>query len=144
MRHIKAFIAVLAYFFVLASCSPFPREKERMAAAMEQAESIYGDGNLMIETDTVLFIPGLSDASAYYARKKQFGKAALAALYNGYAEKDYDKEMAMNSFKDAERYGGLDEEIRRSVCRAAVCVERPSERKKDANSRQLPAVLEDA
>ena len=98
------------YFAILAlvlfiSCSPYPREKERMEAAMEQAESIYGDGNLMIETDTVLFIPGLSDASAYYARKKQFGKAALAALYNGYAEKDYDKEMAMNSFKDAERYG---------------------------------------
>lgn len=100
------------YFAILAlvlfiSCSPYPREKERMEAAMEQAESIYGDGNLMIETDTVLFIPGLSDASAYYARKKQFGKAALAALYNGYAEKDYDKEMAMNSFKDAERYGEM-------------------------------------
>ena len=78
-----------------------------MAAAMEQAESVYGDGNLLIEVDTALFVPGLSEASSYYARKKQYGKAALAALYNGYAEKDFDKEMAMNSFKDAERYGEM-------------------------------------
>lgn len=100
------------YFPILAlvlfiSCSPYPREKERMAAAMEQAESIYGDGNLLIEVDTALFVPGLSEAPAYYAHKKQFGKAALAALYNGYAEKDFDKELAMSSFKDAERYGEM-------------------------------------
>ncbi|MBO7083531.1 MAG: hypothetical protein J6W30_06775, partial [Bacteroidales bacterium] len=85
---------------VLVACNPNPRESERMAAAMEQAESVYGDDNILMETDTVLFIPGLAEASAYFARKKQFDKAALAALYNGYAEKDYDKEMAMNSFKD--------------------------------------------
>ena len=46
-------------------------------------------------------------ASLYYANKKQFGKAALAALYNGYAEKAYDKEAAMEAFKEAERYGEL-------------------------------------
>lgn len=100
------FLSFLALAF-LFSCSPYPRESERMAAALEQAETVYGDGNLLMETDTVLFIPGLSEASTYYARKKQFDKAALAALYNGYAEKDYDKEVAMNSFKEAERYGEI-------------------------------------
>ena len=104
MRDIAVIFALLA---LMVSCGPYPRESERMAAALEQAEAVYGDGNLLMETDTVLFIPGLSEASAYYARKKQFGKAALAALYNGYAEKDYDKEAAMNSFKEAERYGEM-------------------------------------
>jgi hypothetical protein len=33
--------------------------------------------------------------------------AALAALYNGYAEKDLDKEAAMTSFKEAERFGEM-------------------------------------
>lgn len=49
----------------------------------------------------------MDKASAYYARKKDFGKAALSALYQGYAEKDYDKVLAMDAFKDAERYGEL-------------------------------------
>ncbi len=33
--------------------------------------------------------------------------AALAALYNGFAEKDLDKEAAMTSFKEAERFGEM-------------------------------------
>ena len=107
MRHTKTFLVISVFLIVLVACNPNPRESERMAAAMEQAESVYGDDNILMETDTVLFIPGLAEASAYFARKKQFDKAALAALYNGYAEKDYDKEMAMNSFKDAERYGEM-------------------------------------
>jgi tetratricopeptide (TPR) repeat protein len=107
MHHTKTFLVISVFLIVLVACNPNPRESERMAAAMEQAESVYGDGNILMETDTVLFIPGLAEASAYFARKKQFDKAALAALYNGYAEKDYDKEMAMNSFKDAERYGEM-------------------------------------
>ena len=98
-----SFLALASLF----SCSPYPRVSERMAAALEQAEAVYGDSDLLLETDTVLFIPGLSEASVYYARKRQFDKAALAALYNGYAEKDYDKEVAINSFKEAERYGEM-------------------------------------
>ena len=107
MHHTKTSLVISVFLIVLVACNPNPRESERMAAALEQAESVYGDGNILMETDTVLFIPGLAEASAYFARKKQFDKAALAALYNGYAEKDYDKEMAMNSFKDAERYGEM-------------------------------------
>lgn len=85
------------------SCDPYPRELERMEAALKQADSIYGKG----ENDTALFIPNLAEASSFFADKKQYGKAALAALYNGYAEKDYDKVEAMASFKEAERYGGM-------------------------------------
>ena len=90
---------LFAAFF--AACSPYPRESERMAEAMRQAEAVYGDGSLLVETDTVLFIPGLAEASGYYAGKRQYGKAALAALYNGYTERDFDKEAAMASFKEA-------------------------------------------
>ena len=100
-------IGLLFFAAVLAACSPYPRESERMAEAMRQAEAVYGDGSLLIETDTVLFVPGLAEASQYYAGKRQYGKAALAALYNGYTEKDFDNEAAMVSFKEAERYGEL-------------------------------------
>ena len=93
--------------FLFAACSPYPRESERMAEAMAQAEAVYGDGSLLIETDTALFVPGLAEASQYYAGKRQYDKAALAALYNGYTERDFDKEAAMVSFKEAERYGEL-------------------------------------
>ena len=100
-------IWILIVAAILAACNPFPRESERMAEAMAQAEAVYGDGNLLVETDTVLFIPGLAEASGFYAGKKQYGKAAMAALYNGYTERDFDKEVAMASFKEAERYGNL-------------------------------------
>ena len=106
MRRLRVigFLMVAAFF---AACSPYPRESERMAEAMRQAEAVYGDGSLLIETDTALFIPGLAEASQYYAGKRQYDKAALAALYNGYTERDFDKEAAMVSFKEAERYGEL-------------------------------------
>ena len=91
-------IGLLFFAAILAACNPFPRESERMAEAMRQAEAVYGDGNLLVETDTALFIPGLAEASGYYAGKKQYAKAALAALYNGYTERDFDKEAAMASF----------------------------------------------
>lgn len=65
-------------FFVaeVASCRHYPRKSERMAAALKQAEAVYGDGSLLIETDTALFIPGLAEAAEYYAGRKQYNKAA--------------------------------------------------------------------
>lgn len=92
---------------MLTACNPFFRKSKEMEQALEQAMAVYGDGNLEIEVDTVLFIPGLSEAPAFFAGKKQYDKAALAALLNGYTEKDFDKEAAMLSFKDAEHYGEL-------------------------------------
>lgn len=88
---------------LLAACGHYLSESERIATAFEKAQLIYGEG----ENDTVLFIPELDKAPTYYARKKDFGKAALAALYLGYAEKDHDRSTATTAFKDAEQYGEL-------------------------------------
>ena len=90
-------------FAILTSCGPYSSEARRMDAAFEQARLVYGEG----ENDTLLFIPELDKASAYYASKKQYDKAALSALYHGYAEMDYDKAEAMEAFSNAERYGLL-------------------------------------
>ena len=94
---------LVIYAIIVSSCSPYPRESERMEAALKQADSVYREG----ENDTAMFIPGLAEASTYFAEKKQYANAALAALYNGYAEKDYDKAEAMESFKKAEHYGEI-------------------------------------
>jgi tetratricopeptide (TPR) repeat protein len=52
--------------------------------------------------------PELERASAYYARKEDYAKAAHAALYSGFVQQHYDeKEAAMHSFKEAEQYGKL-------------------------------------
>lgn len=87
----------------LVACNPYPRESQRMAEAFEQAQQVYGDG----ENDTLLFIPELDKTSVYYAGKKNYNKAALAALYCGYSEKNYDKQAAMEAFKEAALYGEL-------------------------------------
>lgn len=107
MCRFKTILTLSFLSIVLFSCGPNPRKSERMAAAMEQAKAVYGDGNLLMEIDTFLFIPGLAEASEYYAGKKQYDKAALASLYNGCVEKDFDKEEAMSSFKDAEYFGKI-------------------------------------
>ena len=104
MKFWKA-IWFLLFAAFLASCGS--RESQEMEAALEQATAVYGDGSLEMEVDTVLFIPGLSEAPAYFAKKRQYDKAALAALLNGYSEKDFNKEAAMLSFKEAEHYGEL-------------------------------------
>ena len=71
---------------------------------MAQGELLYGQG----ENDTVVFVPELDHAAAYFADKKQFGKAAHAALYNGYAQlAAQDKATAMHSFREAEEFGHL-------------------------------------
>ena len=50
--------------------------------------------------------PELERAAAYYAKKKQYAKAAHAALYSGFVQQHYnEKEAAMRSFKEAELYG---------------------------------------
>ncbi len=52
--------------------------------------------------------PELERAAAYFAGKKQYAKAAHAALYSGFVQQHYDeKESAMRSFKEAEQYGKL-------------------------------------
>ena len=93
-------------------------ERERMDMALLQAEALFGDRGQEISPvmdddffdnrGMVSTSPELERAAAYYAKKKEYAKAAHAALYSGFVQQHYDeKETAMRSFKDAERYGGL-------------------------------------
>ena len=63
----------------------------------------FFDGHATLSTS-----PELERAAAYYAKKKQYAKAAKAALYSGFVQQHYnEKEAAMRSFKEAECYGKL-------------------------------------
>lgn len=98
-------------------------ERRRMDMALLQAEALFGCRDVSPNASTLSSImdddffddhgnistsPELEHAAAYYARKKQYAKAAHAALYSGFVQQYYDeKENATHSFKDAEHYGGL-------------------------------------
>ena len=99
-------------------------ERERVDMALLQAEILFGykDGVHTVSTispimdddffddstKTVYTNPELERAAAYYAKKKQYDKAAHAALYCGFVQQHYnEKEAAMCSFKEAEQYGTL-------------------------------------
>lgn len=94
-------------------------ERERMDMALLQAEALFGergqeispvmDDDFFDEHAYISTSPELERAAAYYAKKKQYAKAAHAALYSGFVQQHYDeKEAAMRSFKEAEQYGGLE------------------------------------
>ena len=91
-------------------------ERERMDMAMLQGEVLFGDHGQEIppvmdddffdDRGNLYTSPELERAAAYYAKKKDYAKAAHAALYSGFVQQHYDeKEAAMRSFKEAERYG---------------------------------------
>jgi tetratricopeptide (TPR) repeat protein len=93
-------------------------ERERMDMALLQAEALFGDHGQeispLMDDDffdghaTLSASPELERATAYYARKRQYDKAAHAALYSGFVQQHYnEKEAAMRSFKEAEQYGKL-------------------------------------
>lgn len=93
-------------------------EKRRMDMALLQGEALFGDRGQEIPPlmddeffDDKPFLsnsPELEHAADYYARKKQYAKAAPAALYSGFIQQHYnEKQAAMQSFKDAERYGEM-------------------------------------
>ena len=93
-------------------------ERERMDMALLQAEALFGDHGQEIspvmdddffdEHANLSTSPELERAAAYYAGKKQYPKAAQAALYSGFVQQHYnEKEAAMRSFKEAEQYGKL-------------------------------------
>ena len=93
-------------------------EKHRMDLALLQGEALFGDRGQEIPPlmddeffDDKPFLstsPELERAADYYARKKQYAKAAHAALYSGFIQQHYnEKQAAMQSFKDAERYGEM-------------------------------------
>ena len=103
-------------------------ERERMDIALLQAEALFGDHGQDISPvmdddffdshDNLSPSPELERAATYFAQKKQYAKAAHAALYSGFVQQHYgEKENAMRSFKEAEQYGEfVDDSI--SVVRA--------------------------
>ena len=93
-------------------------ERERMDMALLQAEALFGergqeispvmDDDFFDEHAYISTSPELERAAAYYAKKKQYAKAAHAALYSGFVQQHYDeKEAAMRSFKETEQYGKM-------------------------------------
>ena len=93
-------------------------ERQRMDMALLQAEALFGDrGNEISPVmdddffDDKPFLttsPDLERAAAYYANKKKYDKAAHAALYSGFVQQHYNEiSTAMQSFKEAERYGTI-------------------------------------
>ena len=98
-------------------------ERERMDMALLQAEALFGyrdvSGNVptispvmdedFFDDHTNLYTsPELERAAAYFAKKKQYAKAAKTALYSGYVQQHYNnKDVAMRSFKEAEQYGTI-------------------------------------
>ena len=94
-------------------------EAQRMEMALLQGRAIYGDdrdatdptkpnGNFLLDkvmNHTYTF-PDLDRASAYFAKKGQLQKAALAALYKGYdLQTIYADSLALLSFEEATKYG---------------------------------------
>ena len=96
-------------------------ERERMELAMLQGDVLFGHHDTAANSipplmddeyfdDKPFFStsPELERAAAYFARKKQYGRAATAALYSGFVQQHYgENKIAMQSFKDAELYGDM-------------------------------------
>jgi hypothetical protein len=93
-------------------------EAQRMEMALLQARAIYGDdrdatdptksnGNFLFDKvmNHTYTSPDLDRAPAYFAKKGQPQKAALAALYKGYdLQTIYADSLAMQSFRNAADY----------------------------------------
>lgn len=93
-------------------------EAQRMEMALLQARAIYGDdrdatdptksnGNFLFDKvmNHTYTSPDLDRAPAYFAKKGQPQKAALAALYKGYdLQTIYADSLALQSFKNAADY----------------------------------------
>ena len=96
-------------------------ERERMELVMLQGDLLFGHhdtsaGSIPPLMDDEYFddkpffstSPELERAAAYFARKKKYDRAATAALYSGFVQQHYgENKIAMQSFKDAERYGEM-------------------------------------
>lgn len=83
-------------------------EQQRMDLALLQGELVFRDASIDEEVlpEGVSTSPELERAGAYFAKRKEYTKAAHASLYSGYVQQAYgEREKAMRSYKDAEHYG---------------------------------------
>lgn len=101
MKQLPRILALTILF--LPACNSSTSEMQRMEEALKLGEIMYQNN----ENNAVAFIPELDKASAYFASKKQYQKAAQAALYYGYCEQEHDKESAMESLEKAWHYGSV-------------------------------------
>ena len=89
-------------------------ERSRMEMALLHADALFrgvsiDDDDIKAVLDRRSPIPDLERAANYFAEKRDYAKAALAALYSGYVQQYHkDHGNAMQSYKDAEQYGTLD------------------------------------
>lgn len=100
----------IVVLLALAACSSHEKEYEKADAVLQEAERLYqhpqGERADYPGADTVQISQELADAAEFFVKRDDFGKAAVAALYCGYAKKeDDDKIFATKYFKDAEQYG---------------------------------------
>ncbi len=88
-------------------------ERSRMEMALLHADALFrgvsiDDDDIKTVLDCRSPIPDLERAASFFAGKKEYAKAAQAALYSGYVQQYYkEKAKAMESYKDAEQYGTL-------------------------------------
>lgn len=83
-------------------------EQQRMDLALLQGELVFRDASIDEEVlpEDVSTSPELERAGAYFAKRKEYTKAAHASLYSGYVQQAYgEREKAMRSYKEAEHYG---------------------------------------
>lgn len=83
-------------------------ERQRMDMALLQGEILFRNASFddVDFLDSINTYPELERAAAYFAQKKQYAKAAHAALYSGLVQQYFhEKDAAMRSFKEAEGYG---------------------------------------
>lgn len=100
----------IVVLLALAACNSHEKEYEKADAVLQEAERLYqhpqGERADYPGADTVQISQELADAAEFFVKRNDFGKAAVASLYCGYAQKeDDDKILATKYFKDAEQYG---------------------------------------
>ncbi len=102
----------IVVLLALAACNSYEKEYEKAEAVLQEAERLYqhphGERSDYTGADTVQISQELTDAAEFFVKREDFWRAAKAALYCGYAQKENDdKIFAMKSFKDAEQYGTI-------------------------------------
>lgn len=102
----------MVVLLALVACNSYEKEYVKADEVLQEAERLYqhpqGDRANYPGADTVQISQELTNAADFFVKREDFGKAAVAALYCGYAQKENDDNIfAMKSFKDAERYGTI-------------------------------------
>lgn len=96
----------IVVLLALVACNSHEKEYDKADAVLQEAERLYqhpqGERADYPGADTVQISQELADAAEFFVKRNDFGKAAVASFYCGYAQKeDDDKILATKYFKDA-------------------------------------------